>query len=147
MVIQCLLSQEPEEYTSTEFSTWLSNQRDSLAREHRGLSLLDYWESILNERHNDYIGIKAARDATTARLYQAVQRRLVIEHAKDFFLEAASGRGTVPARAPTAASTAFSPIDMEAGTAPRSEDVDDIQFKHIAGIIATADKVCFVMGR
>jgi len=81
----------PEEYTPTEFASWASNQRDTLSREHRGLSLLDYWESIINERHRDYVAIKAERDATAASLYQSVQRRLVIEHAKNFFLEAVAG--------------------------------------------------------
>jgi V-type H+-transporting ATPase subunit a len=134
-------SQEPEQYTKTEFSTWLTNQRDTLSREHRGLSLLDYWESILNERHADYQGIKTARDETAARLYQVVQRRLVIEHAKDFFLEAAAGRGASTQRPSAAAPTAYAPMDVERGSSA-ANDEDDMQFKHIAGIIATDDKVC-----
>ena len=82
---------EPEEYTIAEFEAWASNQRDTLAREHRGLSLLDYWESIIDERHRDYVGIKTERDRTAATLYHSVQRRLVIDKAKSFFLEAALG--------------------------------------------------------
>jgi len=82
---------EAEEYTPAEFDTWVTNQRDTLSREHRGLSLLDYWETIISERHRDYLAIKTERDRTAATLYQAVQRRLVIDHAKAFFLEAAAG--------------------------------------------------------
>ena len=81
----------PEEYSADEFAAWSANQRDTLSREHRGLSLLDYWESIINERHRDHLALKAERDRTAAMLYHTVQRRLVIEHAKAFFLEAATG--------------------------------------------------------
>lgn len=81
----------PEEYTGAEFDGWVANQRDTLAREHRGLSLLDYWESIVDERHRDYVALKGERDRTAATLYHTVQRRLVIDKAKHFFLEAASG--------------------------------------------------------
>lgn len=82
---------EPEEYSPAEFATWVGNQRDTLSREHRGLSLLDYWEAIINERHRDYTATKGERDRTAALLYSTVQRRLVIEYAKDFFVEAAAG--------------------------------------------------------
>ena len=81
----------PEAYTAAEFEAWAGNQRDTLAREHRGLSLLDYWESIIDERHKDYVAIKVQRDHTAATLYHTVQRRLVIDKAKHFFLEAAMG--------------------------------------------------------
>jgi len=136
--------QEPEEYTPAQFSQWLHAQRDTLAREHRGLSLLDFWESIVNERHRDYMGIKAAREETAARLYHTVQRRLVIEHAKQFFLEAAAGSSRT---ATTAAAAGLGDVDVEfaggagAGAGGRRADEEDMQFKHIAGIIATEDKV------
>ena len=93
---------EPEAYTAAEFEAWAGNQRDTLAREHRGLSLLDYWESIIDERHRDYVAIKAERDRTAATLYHTVQRRLVIDKAKAFFLEAAMGGAGAEASAPPA---------------------------------------------
>ncbi|RYY37977.1 V-type ATPase 116kDa subunit family protein [archaeon] len=140
---------EPEVYTNTEFETWLSHQRTTLAREHRGLSLLDYWESIITDKHKDYQGIKAAREATASRLYEAVQRRLVIENAKDFFLEATASVGGRS----RAADVELTPVQrrlagnesgmasMEDGAA--RDDSDEMSFKHIAGIIATDDKARF----
>ena len=92
----------PEAYTAAEFEAWAGNQRDTLAREHRGLSLLDYWESIIDERHRDYVAIKTERDRTAATLYHTVQRRLVIDKAKVFFLEAAMGGAGAEATSPPA---------------------------------------------
>ena len=88
--------------TGAEFDAWAANQRDTLAREHRGLSLLDYWESIIDERHRDYVAIKTERDRTAATLYHTVQRRLVIDKAKVFFLEAAMGGAGAEATSPPA---------------------------------------------
>lgn len=40
-----------QDYSQADVRTWVTNTRDTLSREHRGMSLLEYWESIVNERH------------------------------------------------------------------------------------------------
>lgn len=44
----------PEGVSTGEFSVWKTGQADMVAREHRGMTLLDYWEAVVNERHKDY---------------------------------------------------------------------------------------------
>lgn len=126
----------PERYTSAELKTWTDNQRESLTREHVGTSLLDYWETIIGERHRDYQAIKSERERTAALLYQAVQRRHVIEKAADFFLfESRNNAAWTEAAAPTSASGAAA-RDLEASTAAagrRAGEEDDMSFRHIAG--------------
>lgn len=150
----------------------MTNQRETLSREHRGLSLLDYWESLLSERFRDYSQLKAERDRTAATLYQAVQRRLVIELAKGFFLEARAGGLGADVTSPPAgtagtelgaarigggagagrltgpsskAAVVASDGDAEGALAGGSAAVTDqgLRFAHLAGIISTEEKTRF----
>ena len=68
-----------------EFNSWHSTQLDAVKRDHPGMTLLDYWEAVVAERFRDYNEVKAQRDRTAATVYQAVQRRFVIEKAAEFF--------------------------------------------------------------
>jgi arsenate reductase-like glutaredoxin family protein len=119
-----------EKYSSDELKTWIANQRESLAREHHGTSLLDYWETIINERHKDYQSIKVERDRTAAMLYQAVQRRYVIEKASEFFNF--ESRSSAWSETPAAAGVAATPRSGDLEVARRGEE-DDMSFRHIAG--------------
>lgn len=94
----------------------------------------------------DYQGIKAARSETAARLYNAVQRRLVIDHASAFFLEIAAGASAAGASVGGGAgATSARGGDAERGlpVAPGRDDDGGMSFKHIAGIIDTAEKTRF----
>lgn len=138
-----------EAVTPGEFTVWRASQSDTVNRDHRGMGLLDYWEAIVNERFSDYQQVKTERDKTAASLYQAVQRRFVIEKAHEFFaVEKDVNSAATPAeRLRISGSTAGSRADgaaaAEAGRAGGRDDSDDMQFKHIAGIISTEDKVRF----
>ena len=41
---------EPEGVSQAELGAWLTSQRESLARENRGTSLLEYWEQVIADR-------------------------------------------------------------------------------------------------
>lgn len=101
--------------------------------------------------HLCFCSVKQERDKTAATLYQAVQRRYVIERASQFFVlerggsaaaAAAAARGPATlGGAGAGSSRANAAAALEAGRA--RDEVEDMQFKHVAGIIATADKVNF----
>lgn len=139
-----------EDVSQSEFSAWESTQQDLVSRDHRGMSLLDYWEAVINERHKDYLEVKAQRDRTAAGVYQAVQRRFVIEKAATFFAleqqEANIGSGVGSLAEVSFASSVSS---MEAGDLEKSSnaaiagEAAEMRFKHIAGILSTEDKVRF----
>ena len=119
-------------------------------------SLLEFWDSIISERHKDYVAIKAERDKTAAALYAAVQRRHVIELAADFFLTEAARADWSGARSEAAGGVGFATsasaqsrsaiggrgVDVEAASATSADD-DGMAFKHIAGILATEDRERF----
>jgi len=140
----------PENISQGEFTVWRASQMDTVHRDHRGMSILDYWDAIISERYRDYQSVKVERDKTAAALYQAVQRRFVIERAAEFFaLErdgseindndvnsnvGGTGIGTV-----SIATNSFTRTPRAGG----NDEADDMTFKHIAGILATEDKVRF----
>lgn len=141
----------PQDFAPESFKQWKEAQAAQVSREHRGLSLLDYWESIISERHKDYQALKGERDSTAAQLYAAVQRRHVIEKASEFFLdgnfdEAVEGVGSPMAmRGGALVRDAEAGISMTArrgGAGPSAEE-DEMSFKHIAGIVSTEDKARF----
>ena len=123
----------PERYSSAELKTWTDNQRESLAREHVGTSLLDYWETVIGERYKDYQSIKVERDRTAAMLYQAVQRRHVIEKASDFFLFESRNNAAWQEAVAAPSAKAAAVRDTEATAGRRAADEDDMSFRHIAG--------------
>lgn len=145
----------PEPYTQAEYTAWLDSQKELLSREHRGMTVLDWWEHVVSERHRDYLAIKAERDRTSAQLYEAVQRRHVIEKAGEFFnFESRAGLGAGSYGGQSAsgnsdrsgllAAAAAGNRDVEGLRAPvGTQEEDELQFKTIAGIIATGDKVRF----
>lgn len=153
-----------EDVPQGEYGAWESAQQDLVSRDHRGMSLLDYWEAVISERHKDYLEVKAQRDRTAAGVYQAVQRRFVIEKAAAFFAleqeesslsssSAAVGSGVGVLAEVSFASSASS---MEAGESTEKSsssnsgnnaaiagEAAEMRFKHIAGILSTDDKVRF----
>ncbi len=148
-----------------ELTVWRAGQVDTVNREHRGMTLLEYWEAIVSERHRDYQAIKGERDKTVGILYQAVQRRFVIEKAAEFFVverdaDVAAGGSAAAAAAAAGAGTGIVNLSaLEAGRAPAggrvggsnaassssaaADDSEDMVFKHIAGLVSTEDKVRF----
>lgn len=42
---------EPEAVSQAELTAWMTSQREALARESRGTSLLDYWEQVIGDRY------------------------------------------------------------------------------------------------
>ena len=49
-----------------EFTSWLTAQRDTLAREARGTSLLDYWEQVINDRYRCVLCAVILRQTTSS---------------------------------------------------------------------------------
>ena len=113
-----------EECGVGEFASWHQAQLLAVTHDHNGMSLLDFWETVVTERFNDYAEVKAQRDRTAAGVYLAVQRRFVIEKAAEFFAverdalgagaEAGAGAGAGVAAGGSNASAAA----MEAGRLP-----------------------------
>lgn len=138
----------PENISQGEFTVWRASQMDTVHRDHRGLSILDYWEAIISERYRDYQQVKTERDKTAAALYQAVQRRFVIERAAEFFALERDGNVSDNGNSNVGGGTGMdSPPTNSFSRNPRpgtnADESDDMTFKHIAGIIATEDKVRF----
>lgn len=130
---------EVDDVSPGAFAVWKQGQLDSITRDHAGLSLLDYWEAIIAERHRDYLAIKSERDKTASALYHAAQRRFVIERASGFFLEELAAGG--PGGEEDGGAGVGLGRDVEAGTGASGES--DMTFKHVAGMLDTAEKVRF----
>lgn len=132
---------EPEDVNDEEFVTWKQNQMDTINATQKGLSLLDYWEAIINERHRDYVAVKSERDKIATALYGAVQRRFVIEKAAEFF-EVSLADISLPGSGASMTSRA----GLQGFTEMRDEPIDfgsDMAFRHIAGVVNSEDKASF----
>ncbi len=146
----------PAPRSQEEFQRWREEQ--ARLAEHYGCSLLDYWESIINERHRDYLGLKVEREKNAALLASAGARRHVIETAVKWFecpLEeggavggGTGGTGLEPFRGAGLRSATASASALEAGKAAAAggggaEGGDDVAFRHIAGLVRTAEQTRF----
>lgn len=132
---------DPEDVSDEEFEDWKQNQRDTINATQKGLSLLDYWEAIINERHRDYVAVKNERDKIATALHNAVQRRFVIEKAAEFFEVSISDiplPGTGAAMGSRAGLQGFTEMRDES-----HEYGSDMAFRHIAGVLNSEDRASF----
>jgi V-type H+-transporting ATPase subunit a len=147
---------EPVAVTPAEFAAWRTQQGEAVARSHGALPLLDYWSAIIEERHRDYVSVKAERDRMAAGLAAAAARRCVIEHASEFFEitdaggsgggaagEGVTGGGSGAGLGLRAASAGAGALESGKAPAAADADVDSLSFRHMAGLLPYEDKSRF----
>ncbi len=146
---------EPAPVSAAEYDEWHARQLSDLQHDHKGLSLLQLWESIVSERHRDYLELKAEREKTAAVLAAAGMRRLVIERAVEWFDVVGAGGGEGDGGGGNAVgsglrATSAGVAALEAGRAPPAGagagaggGEEDITFRHIAGVLKADDQTRF----
>ena len=143
----------PEPRSQEAFLLWRGEQ--ARMAEHYGCPLLDYWESIISERHKDYQALRAEREKNAAVLASAGARRHVIEAAVKWFdvdVVSEEGGGKVggapePFRGAGLRAPGSSAAALEAGkAAPTTKELgdgEDVSFRYFAGILRHEDQARF----